>query len=35
MQHLPKFMRKFPDTHGPWLRFFSKHYRSLKKRRWL
>ncbi len=35
MQHLPKFMRKFPDTHGPFLRFFSKHYRSLKKRRWL
>jgi hypothetical protein len=35
LQHLPKFMRKFPDTHGPFLRFFSKHYRSLKKRRWL
>ena len=35
MQHLPKFMRKFPDTHGPFLRFFSKHYRSLKKRRWI
>lgn len=35
MQHLPKFMRRFPDTHGPFLRFFSKHYRSLKKRRWI
>jgi hypothetical protein len=35
LQHLPKIMRKFPDTHGPLLRFFSKHYRSLKKRHWL
>jgi hypothetical protein len=35
MQHLPRFMRKFPDTHGPVLRFFAKQYRSLKKRHWL
>ena len=35
MQHLPKIFRKFPDTHGPFLRFFSKQYRSLKKRHWL
>jgi hypothetical protein len=35
LQHLPRFMRKFPDTQGPILKFFSKHYRSLKKRRWI
>lgn len=35
LQHLPKIMRKFPDTQGPLLRFLSKHYRSLKKRHWL
>lgn len=35
LQHLPKMLRKFPDTHGPFLRFCSRHFRSLKKRGWL
>lgn len=35
LQQLAKIMRRFPDVQGPVLRFFSKHYRSMKKRRWL
>jgi hypothetical protein len=35
LQHLPKMLRKFPDTHGPLLRFLSRHFRSMKKRGWL
>lgn len=35
LQQVPRWLRQFPDTYGPVLRVIAKHYRSLKKRRWL
>lgn len=35
LQQIPRIFRRFPDTYGPVMKFLAKHYRSLKKRRWL
>jgi hypothetical protein len=35
LQQVPRWLRRFPDTYGPVMRVIAKHYRSLKKRRWL
>jgi hypothetical protein len=32
MQHVHRLFRRFPDTHGPAMKVFSRLYRSLKKR---
>jgi hypothetical protein len=33
MQHIPRLLRRFPDTYGPVLKTIAKHYRSFKKLR--
>jgi hypothetical protein len=35
LQQMPRWLRRFPDTYGPFMRVIAKHYRTLKKRRWL
>jgi hypothetical protein len=35
LQQMPRWLRRFPDTYGPFMRVIAKHYRSFKKRRWL
>lgn len=33
MQHIPRLLRRFPDTYGPVMRRVAKYYRSITKRR--
>ena len=33
MQHIPRLLRRFPDTYGPVMKRIAKYYRSIKKRR--
>jgi hypothetical protein len=33
LQHVPRILRRFPDTYGPVMKRLAKHYRSIKKLR--